>query len=128
MRIAPLAAILVIATAWSCVPALAQNYGGGPGAPQGGGPGPMGSQGRIPDPATLPAMKQRLDIRVEQEALWRQYAAAVNDAWRARQQGQPIPHDFAVARHNLLSVLMPEQRRGYEQEMAALPPAGGTAP
>ncbi len=128
MKNALVAAILVIATASTGAPAFAQNYGGGTGAPQGGGRAAMGAQGRIPDPATLPAMKKRLDIRTEQETVWKQYVAAVNDAWRAQQQGRPVPHSYPVARQNLLSVLMPDQRRGYEQEMAALPPAGSTVP
>lgn len=134
----------------------AQGYGGGmggggmggPGMMQGGGPGmtQRGPGRYMPDPATLPALKDKLAITAAQENQWNAYSAAIgslaelrqgmraaapgaNATPEERQQIRQSHRQAALSAHNdarkarddLSAVLTPEQRKIFDQEAPPMP-------
>ncbi|HVI50764.1 MAG TPA: Spy/CpxP family protein refolding chaperone [Candidatus Sulfotelmatobacter sp.] len=134
--------------------AAAQGYGAG-GNMGGGlmqGNGSMSGQAQrgpgryMPDPATLPALKDKLAISEQQEPQWKAYSDAASNLWDLRQsmraaapgsnatpeERQKIrqSHREAAltahgetrkARDDLSAVLTPDQRKIFDQEAPPMP-------
>lgn len=155
MRRDPLFAALTLSLILCSTTAFAQGMGGGPMGPGAGigGPAMMGGQGMmgpgrfLVDPATLPALKQKLGITAEQDNQWKGYADAVAGAWDTRQgmrqsagaamtpeelaqvrdthrqAMQQIHAQVLGARDTLYAVLSPDQRRILDASAPARPMA-----
>ncbi len=167
MRATSFAAILAISLLAAPLSALAQGAGTGSGGPgpgpgagmgmgpgSGVGPGPgmmRRGGGGLQDPATLPALKQKLGVTAQQEMQWKAYADAVTNAWETRQAqrqtmlqsppatvaereqirashrevGLQLHSEVLKARDGLASVLTPEQRNTLNQVAPAFQPRMG---
>jgi len=137
----------------------AQGYGPGSGPMDGGGMmqgggmgGGMGGQAQrgpgryMPDPATLPALKDKLAISEQQEPQWKAYSASVTSLWDLRQSmraAAPGPNatpeerqkvrqshreaaltahnEIRKARDDLSAALTLDQRKVFDKEAPPMP-------